>query len=381
MAVDDTTRRVRHEGRPAPDGASNRVLVVVEQLRRRVPGGIGVYVDGLLHGLTGMAGEGLELPDITLFASRARRSPDPLAVFGMPLASSRLPSAVMTRAWGRSLVHAPDGFGVLHATSFDVPPARGGALVVTVHDVAWRKVPDAYPTRSRRWHEAALQRVLERAPRLVVPSAAVADDVIAAGAAARDITVIPHGADHLPDPDDAAAEALLHHLGVPGDFVLSVGTLEPRKNLPRVVEACAIARSSVPEPAPLVVVGPSGWGPETPSRPGVVFAGAVSPEVLAALYGRARLLVYAPLLEGFGLPPVEAMRAGTPVVASPVPSIDDAAFEVDPYDVDAMARAIVRVSTDDGLRRELAGRGLARAGALTWRAAASAHARLWDALR
>jgi glycosyltransferase involved in cell wall biosynthesis len=354
---------------------------VAEQLRRTVPGGIGVYVGGLLQGLTELGHDGLDVPDVTLYASRARRSPDPLGSFGERVTASRLPSAVLTRAWDRSILHAPEGFGVVHATSLAVPPVRRGATVVTVHDVAWRHVPDAYPRRGRRWHEAALQRALHRASHLVVPSAGVADDLIAAGAPASAITVVPHGADHLPEPDDVNATALLERFAVTGEFVLSVGTVEPRKNLRRVFEAYGVARSSLPGPWPLVVVGPSGWGPGMASHPGVVLTGAVSPEVLAGLYARARLLVYVPLVEGFGLPPVEAMRLGTPVVASRLPSTGGAALEVDPSSAEAIGAAIVRVATDDDLRRDLGVRGAAHARSLTWRAAAGAHIHLWNSVR
>jgi glycosyltransferase involved in cell wall biosynthesis len=213
-----------------------------------------------------------------------------------------------------------------------------------------------------------------------VPSAAVADDVIAAGAPASATTVIPHGADHLPPPDDLTATALLDRLGVSDGFLLSVGTLEPRKNLGRLFEAYAAARTSLPGPWPLVVVGPTGWGPDKAPPEGVVLTGPVNPEVLAALYGRAWMLVYVPLVEGFGLPPVEAMHLGTPVVASHVPSTGGAALEVDPENTEDIAAAIVDVASNHDLRRDLSLRGEAHARSLTWKAAARTHVRLWDSV-
>jgi glycosyltransferase involved in cell wall biosynthesis len=371
-----------------PASEPERVLVVAEQLRRDVPGGIGVYLVGLLQGLTQLGHDGVELPDVTLYASRARRSPDPLMAFGRPVVSSPLSSVVLTRGWDRSVLHAPSGYGVVHASSLAVPPARKSATVVTVHDLAWRRVPEAYPRRGRRWHEAALRRAMRRASHFVVPSTAVADDLIAAGAPPGATTVIPLGTDHLPPPDHAGATALLERLGVAGGggkgtdgdggFLLSVGTLEPRKNLRRLFDACAVARPSLPCPWPLVVVGPTGWGAGTAPRDGVVFTGEVRPEVLAALYRRTRMLVYVPLVEGFGLPPVEAMRMGTPVVASDVPSTGGAALVVDPDSTEEIASAIVAVASDEGLCRDLSARGEAHAGSLTWRAAARTHVRLWD---
>jgi glycosyltransferase involved in cell wall biosynthesis len=367
------------------------VLLIAEQLRRRVPGGTGTYARGLLGGLAMLDDAHLELPLVTLYASRYRRrrhghghgraDPDPLEVFGRPLVVSRLPGPVLTRLWDRAMVRAPGGFDLVHAVSLAVPPVRGSVEVVALHDVAWRHRPGDYPSRGRRWHEAALQRALHHASHFVVPSPAVARDVVQAGAPERAVSVIPLGSDLLPDPDDAGATALLERLGVGADFLLSVGTLEPRKNLARLFEAYGIARRSLPEPWPLVVVGPAGWGPEPEHGEGIVFIGRVDDGTLASLYARARLLAYVPFEEGFGLPPVEAMRYGTPVVASPLPTtIGGAAFEVEPTRVDDIAGALVQVATDDGLRARLAAAGVARADSLTWESAARAHVALWSSL-
>ena len=137
--------------------------------------------------------------------------------------------------------------------------------------------------------------------------------------------MIPMGSDHLPPPDSTAGAAHLARLGIHGPFLLSVGTLEPRKNQARLIEAYGRIRGSLPEPWPLVMVGPTGWGEQVAPATGVILAGLVSPAELSALYAMARLLAYVPLIEGFGLPPVEAMAFGTPVVASPLPSTAGAA--------------------------------------------------------
>jgi glycosyltransferase involved in cell wall biosynthesis len=362
-----------------------RVVLAVEQMRRAVPGGIGRYAGGLLQGLSELAEAGESVPDVALYASRPGPGDDPLARYGREVISSRLPGPVLTRAWDRGIIDVPGKTDVVHSVSLAAPPSRSAPLVVTMHDLAWRQVPDAFPDRGRRWHEAALARARRRVARFVVPSEAVARDLTAAGVDARSVVVIPHGSDHLPGPDHGAATALLDRLGVGGPFLLSVGTLEPRKNLRRLIEAYRRARDRVPDLGPLLVVGPTGWGTTAGSTSGdavagVTPAGPVDDGTLAALYERARLLAYVPLSEGFGLPPVEAMRLGLPVVSSPLPSLGGAGLVVDPRDVEDITGGLVRAATDDTARAALVADGLARTAELSWTTSARAHVALWRSL-
>jgi glycosyltransferase involved in cell wall biosynthesis len=366
------------------------VLIVVEQLRRRAPGGIGTYARGLLQGLgrieagpggqPGVAPGGASGIDVTLLASRPGRGADPLASFGLPVVSPPLPGALLTRAWDTGLLGAPGGFDVVHAVSLAVPRSSAPA-VATVHDLAWRQVPDAFPPRGRSWHEAALERALRRTRLLMVPSAATAEALRDAGAPPERVAVFDEGVDHLPPPDDAATRELLRGLGVESPYLLSVGTNEPRKNLQRLCDAYDRARSRLPELWPMVVVGPHGWGGALRPRAGVVLAGEVAEGVLAGLYQWCRCLAYVPLHEGYGLPAVEAMAAGAPVVASPMPSTEGAALEVDPLDVEAIADGLVRAAVDGLPREGLIAEGRRRVDKLTWESAARRHVELWEQLR
>jgi glycosyltransferase involved in cell wall biosynthesis len=411
---------------------TTRTLLVVEQLRRTVPGGIGRYASGLLGGLAALddgndgvgRNDGVGGVDVSLLASRrAGPGADPLARWGMPVVTSRLPGPVLTRSWDHGLHRAPPGFDVVHAVSTAAPPVRRGrrpgaggdghaALVVTVHDMAWRLHPEATTRRGRRWHEAALRRALRRADVLLVPAADAVAELEAAGARPGTVAVLQWGTDHLPPPDRDGAADLLRRLGVADGYLLTASTREPRKNLQRLVAGYAVARRSLPEPWPLVLVGPAGWGgvgvgldgggtggaggvgagagggrhPAVPD--GVVTTGLVTDEVLSALYEGARAFVYVPLAEGYGLPPLEAMTFGVPVVvstgvpsAAPVDGAAPPALRVDPMDVDAIADALVTAAADDGVRAGLSARGRALVTDRTWREAARWHTDLWRSLR
>ena len=377
---------------------SPRVLMAVQQLRRTVPGGIGAYARGLLIGLA-QAAEAGETTDITLYASRPprRRSgggADPLSRFGYPVVGSRLPGPIMTRAWDHGWLGPLSGFDIIHAVSLAAPPARarrGERTVVTVHDLSWRRYPEGSTPRGRTWHEAALGRARDSAAALVVTSNSVAADLRAEGVAADRITIVHGGSDHLVAADMARTAAALDQLGVHGEFLLTVGTLEPRKNIGRLMSAYGLVRPALPEPWPMVIVGPDGWGPALRDRggqAGVIFAGEVADPVLSGLYQRARAFAYVPWTEGYGLPPLEAMRFGTPaVVSAEVPSVHDLAQTgvppvriVDPMSLEDIAAGLAAVATDDAIRADLSARGRAYARARTWRAAAQAHIDLWGTL-
>jgi glycosyltransferase involved in cell wall biosynthesis len=357
--------------------------VVAEQLLRPVPGGIGRYVRALAEHLPAAAAAGGGAVTFLVCRHPAER----VAAAGLPPAATRRlpwPGRLATRTWvtlrrpalAAGLLETLD---LVHATSAAVPPARGRPLVATVHDLGFRHYPDAYPAAGRRYHDRAARIVAAEAARVLVPSEATARDLAELYAVDRGrVTVVPLGVQPPARPDHRGAARLLHDLGVRGPFLLAVGTLEPRKNLPRLLDAFGEVTDELPDHW-LVVAGPVGWGPRlrpTWDSVRVKLAGPVGDATLHALYERADGLAYPSLYEGFGLPVLEAMAHGTPVLTSDRSSLPevagDAALLVDPLDRGAIAKGLYRLVADTALRERLAAAGPRRAAAFTWQATAAA---------
>jgi glycosyltransferase involved in cell wall biosynthesis len=368
-----------------------RVGVVAEQLFGPVPGGIGRYVRALVRHLDAEA----EAAGGAVRWLVARHPAEGIAAVGLPperTLALAWPGRLATRAWVElRRPRLPAGLAaeldVVHATSAAIPPVRRLPLVATVHDVAFRHFPEAYPASGRHFHERATRIAVADAARVLVPSAATGRDLAELyGLEPERVTVTPLGVEPPSDPDPEPTGRLLERLGVRGPFVLAVGTLEPRKNLARLVAAFAEAAADLPDHH-LVVVGPSGWGralseaPAGPPRGGgvparVVLAGGVDDVVLQGLYAAADGLAYPSLYEGFGLPVLEAMARGLPVLTSDRSSLPEvaggAALLVDPTDVPAIAKGLIELLSNHALRQRLAADGRRRAAALPWRATAAA---------
>jgi len=271
-------------------------------------------------------------------------------------------------ALGRRL--AREGVDVLVNTVPEGPLVSSVAQVTVVHDVIPLDFPDYYP-RQQLYFRRLVPAVLRRARVVVAVSEATRRRVIAAyGLSPARVRTVLNGFDAEQfSPDGPVSD----DGGLP--YVLFVGNLLPHKNLPRLVEA--VARAATSTPVRLVVVG--GGRPRAVAQlrtladrvgAGVERRAFVSPSELAPLLRGARALVLPSLAEGFGLPAVEAMACGTPVIAGNVAAlpevVGDAGLLVDPRDVTALADAVVRVLSDDRLRKELGARGLERAARFSW---------------
>lgn len=357
---------------------TKKVFLLAEQLRSRVPGGIGIHTESLLKAISNMVVEYPSL-DLEVVVSRGNRLP----VFdeiGLPIRKLVLSHRFVTGLTDVKVPYFGLANGIYHSFSIQVPPVFSSRQkgVVTVHDIAFISNPQFYTARGIKWHKRQLDQISRGQQIIVSVSEKTRMDLIQYGIGADRIEVIESGADHLDLPDFEECRELLTKRGVSDRFILSVSTIEPRKNLVGLIAGYKKATEKSPNLAELVVVGPEGWGTEMVPSSNVHFLGSVPGPVLSALYRRAEMLVYVPFEEGFGLPVVEAMSVGLPVVSSDVPAASGCTELVDPRNESSISQAIVRVSTDDKLKEQLVSRGLDRAAQLTWMNSARKHFQLWE---
>ena len=259
--------------------------------------------------------------------------------------------------------------------------------VVTIHDVIPLIFPETFTLRHRAVARLGLARVRRQADRVIVPSHAVKRDVVRhLGIPENLVTVTHHGCEPRfhPEADPQSFRDVTVRYDLPSRYVLTVGTLEPRKNLTTLLQAFArLRRAGEVDPGlRLVLAGARGWLEEPIFRAvrsfgleeAVCFPGFIEDDDLADLYRGAELFVFPSLYEGFGLPPLEAMACGVPVVTSNTSSMPEvaggAAMLVDPLDVDGMAEVIARVLGDAASRARLRDAGIARARQFSWETAA-----------
>ncbi len=366
--------------------------MLTEQLLAPVPGGTGRYTRELLAAMAATAPPEWTVAGVT--ATHRDLAPAVVPNVAGPRALP-LSRRGLTALWERG-VHFWPGGDAVHAPTPLAPPApkRGRSLVVTIHDTVPFTHPETLTRRGAAWHRSAIKRAAERAHAIVVPTVAVAEELQRYAPGPATVAVVPHGvAEQFRAPMDPGYAALkTGRLRLPETYVLAVGTVEPRKGLDVLVKA--MAKRHAPD-LPLVVVGPRGWGEVNlvelaaehgfpPARLHVL--GRVADEDLSAVLRRAAVLAVPSRAEGFGLPVLEAMAVGTPVVHTDVPALVEVAggtgLTVPRGDADALASALCEVVTGLAATAERVAQGQLRAAAFTWEHAATElwrlHVRFFD---
>jgi glycosyltransferase involved in cell wall biosynthesis len=346
-----------------------RVAVTLEQCWHRVPGGTAraaVETTAVLAGRPDL--------DIVGVSARHRRPPLPPHRPPVPVSQHLLPRRLLYDAWHHlrrpAVTRATGKVDVIHATGYVVPPPSA-PIVWTLHDLAWRHDPGGFTRRGVRFFDRALELARQDARLVLCSSLATLEDAVTAGLDRDRLRHVPLGVrPRLVSDDEIRTVRKRHDLRRP--YVLSVGTVEPRKNLPTLVEAFdGLARVGMD----LVLVGPQGWHEDLQAvvRPLGERArplGFVTEGELATLYAGATAFAYPSSWEGFGLPVVEAMAHGAPVVTSAGTACaevaGDAALLVDPKDAGALGEALTRIVDDVDLADRLRHDGRLRAAQFTW---------------
>ena len=283
---------------------------------------------------------------------------------------------------------------VLHV-QFTSPPFSPCPVVVSIHDLSFEHLPQTFKWRSRKQLRITVRRSARVAAHVIALSEHARQDIVETYSLAPEkVTAIPlAAADHFrPISDDEELQRVRQTYGIVGEYILSVGAIQPRKNLSRLVDAYSRLRRATPEGnlPKLVLAGKCAWLYEETLRTirelqvsdSVILTGYVPDSDLPGLYSGALCFVYPSYFEGFGLPPLEAMKCGAPVIVGNQTSlpevVGDAGLLVDPFDAEAIAGAIDRVINDSNLRAELGKKGLARAQLFDWRETARQTLRVYQ---
>ncbi len=280
---------------------------------------------------------------------------------------------------------------VLHGLAFAGPLAAQCPTVITVHDLAFLRFPQAFRRGNRTYLRLFTRLSTRRAARVIAVSESTRRDVIAlCGVPAERVIAVPNGVTEAFCPAEPAAVAeFRRRAGLPDRFILYLGTLEPRKNLVRLLDAYAMWRQASQQDIPLVLAGGKGWFFETifarvaelGLADSVVFPGFVPAAELPWWYRAADVFVYPSLFEGFGLPVLEAMACGAATITSRTSSLPEVAGEaavlVDPEDTAALADALSRVLADRALAESLQAAGPRQAAQFSWRRTASETAQVY----
>lgn len=272
---------------------------------------------------------------------------------------------------------------ILHV-QYTAPPFAPCSVVTTIHDLSFEHLPETFKRRSWRQMRLTVRRSARAAAHVITDCNYSREDILRTyGLSPERVTATPLAASSRFKPVEDAAEIsrVREKYGIVGDYILTVGSIQPRKNIPRLISAyAALCRERKVESVPkLVIVGKRAWlyeetlnaAENSAVRNQIFFTGYVPEEDLPCLYTDARCFIYPSYFEGFGIPPLEAMGCGTPTITANrtcFPEvIGDGGLMVDPFDIEAISAAMVRVLSDKQFREELRVKGLKRASVYDWR--------------
>jgi glycosyltransferase involved in cell wall biosynthesis len=311
--------------------------------------------------------------------------PPNFSTFTLPL-SERM----ATMLWQRLKLPVPidlltGRLDLFHSPDFVLPPLWHSRSLVTIHDLTFLIHPECADPRLARYLRSRVPRAIERASVVLADSECTRKDLVGLlGVPVEKIEVVYGGVSSAFSPvaDEDVLSRVRNKYSIDPPFILSVGRLEPRKNLGRLIDAYRLLRQETNLPHRLLLVGEKGWlydglfaqVAKLKLEGDVIFLGFVPDEDLPALFSLADVFAFPSLYEGFGLPPLEAMACGTPVIASNTSCLPEVLGEavlfIDPTDVNALAEALHRVLTDEELRQNMSRQGLARAAQFSWSASA-----------
>jgi glycosyltransferase involved in cell wall biosynthesis len=359
-----------------------RVALDATPLLEHHPTGVGVFCQGALAALA--TRPGLEVEAFAV-SWRRRGILTARVPAGVEVRQRAMPARPLHALWARGSHPRVEWFigpaDVVHGTNFVVPPTGRAAAVVSVHDLTPVRYPELCDP-STLAYPGLIREAVKRGAWIHADSAFVAAEAVDAfGADPARVRVVNPGVPELPPVTDEGVARALRRALPPGAarYCLAVGTAEPRKDLPGLVRAFGAVADRY-EDVLLVLAGPPGWGEDdlqaaidaSPVRGRIVRTGWLEPADLAALLRRATVLAYPSLYEGFGFPPLQAMQAGVPVVATRAGSLPeilgDAALLVEPGDDGALAAALDACLSDDVLRSRLSSAGAAWSARFTWAA-------------